>query len=205
MKSFNLLLLSTISIAFLHSLAPDHWIPFVMIKKTQNWSKKKTFFVVLTSAIGHVGSSILLGGIGIALGFASSILQGVESTRGEIGLYLLIGFGIAYTLWGLKHAKSLHTHSLNKKAVTLWALFAIFVLGPCEPLIPLMFLASSFDISGIIIISLTFALITIFMMELQVFLGVFGIELVKHKIVEKYSHTFAGIVIAFTGILLLLI
>ena len=206
MNSFTLLLLSTISIAVVHSFAPDHWLPFVMIGKAQHWSKRKMFFNVLVSAIGHVGSSIILGGIGIALGYASMLLQGVESTRGQIGLYLLIGFGIAYTLWGIKHARHHHHHSpdlTSKKVVTLWTLFAIFVLGPCEPLIPLMFLASSYGWWGIAIVSFAFSFITIVMMETQSFLGYKGIELLKHKVAERYSHSFAGIVIALTGVFLL--
>ena len=135
MDSFSLLLFLTISIAIIHSFAPDHWLPFVMIGNAQNWSRKKMFLYVSVAAIGHVGYSIALGGVGITLGFASEILQGLESTRGQIGLYLLIGFGIAYALWGIKHAHHHHHHTVdleNKKIVTLWMLFAIFVLGRSE-------------------------------------------------------------------------
>ncbi|MEK7264420.1 MAG: hypothetical protein AAB071_07930 [Bacteroidota bacterium] len=208
MDSFSLLLFSTVSIAIVHSFAPDHWLPFVMIGKAQNWSKQKMFLYVSVAAIGHVGSSIALGSIGISLGFASEILQGFESTRGQIGLYLLIGFGIAYALWGLKHAHHHHHHAFdfdNKKIVTLWTLFAIFVLGPCEPLIPLMFLGSSFGWSGIALISLLFGGITLLMMLLQSFLGYAGMQLINHRFAEKYSHTFAGLVITLTGVFLLFV
>ncbi|MDD5449997.1 MAG: hypothetical protein PHO42_05305 [Candidatus Omnitrophica bacterium] len=204
-KGFFLLLISTISIAFLHSLAPDHWMPFAVIGKTQNWSRPKLFFITLLSGIGHVGSSILLGGIGIFLGFSITALRAVESHRGSIALWLLIGFGAAYTIWGLKKARDYkHEHidekTLRSKTVTLWTLFAIFVLGPCEPLIPLMFLATEYGWGGIFMTSLAFSAVTIFMMLAQSFLALAGIQLIRHDLAERYSHAFAGFVILLTGI-----
>lgn len=209
-KGYFLLLMSTLSIAFLHSLAPDHWMPFAVIGKAKRWSKMKLLFVTLVSGIGHVGSSIVLGGIGILLGFSLSRLTAIEQQRGEIALWLLIGFGIAYTVWGLKKARNYkHEHidasALNSKTITLWTLFAIFVLGPCEPLIPIMFLATEYGWQGIILTSAVFSLVTIFMMLAQTILAHFGIHLIRHDIAERYSHAFAGLVIALTGVFILLL
>ena len=163
-KGYFLLLASTVSIAFLHALAPDHWMPFAVIGKAQKWSRAKLIWMTFVSGIGHVGSSILVGAIGILLGFSLSKLTAAESHRGEIALWLLIGFGIAYMVWGLKKARDYkHEHidaeKLKSKTVTLWTLFAIFVLGPCEPLIPLMFLATDYGWSGILLTSLAFSFV----------------------------------------------
>lgn len=204
-NGYFVLLASTLSIAFLHSLAPDHWMPFAVIGKAKRWSKAKLMFVTFISGIGHVGSSVLLGSIGILLGLSLSRLKTVESHRGEIALWLLIGFGIAYTVWGLKKAREYkHEHIdveiLKSKTITLWTIFAVFVLGPCEPLIPLMFLATDYGWPGIFLTSLTFSLVTIFMMLAQSLLAYFGIQLIKHNTAEKYSHAFAGLVIVLTAI-----
>ena len=204
---FSTLIISTISIAIVHSLAPDHWLPFVMIGKAQKWTKARHVWITTVSGIGHVGSSVILGSIGILLGMATIHLQGIEATRGQVGVLLLIGFGLAYTLWGLKRAKH-HHHSLDlseKKVVTLWTLFAVFVLGPCEPLIPLMFLATGFGVSGIVIVSVVFGIVTLMMMVGQVLLGMSGIQLIKHELAERYSHAMAGAVIALTGVFLLVV
>ena len=203
-KGYFLLLASTFSIAFLHSLAPDHWMPFAVIGKAKKWPKAKLLLITFISGIGHVGSSILLGSIGILLGLSLSRLKGAESQRGGIALWLLIGFGIAYTLWGLKKARDhkhehIDTETINSKTITLWTLFAIFVLGPCEPLIPLMFLATDYGWEGIFLTSLTFSIITIFMMLVQSLLAYVGIQLIRHDIAERYSHALAGFVIVLTG------
>lgn len=209
-KGYLLLLASTFSIAFLHALAPDHWMPFAVMGKAKKWSKSKLLLVTFLSGIGHVGSSILLGALGLLLGFSLTRLSAVESHRGEIALWLLIGFGIAYTVWGLKKAREdkhehIDTDSLMSKTITLWTLFAIFVLGPCEPLIPLMFLATKYGWQGIFGTSLVFFIVTIFMMLTQGLLAYFGIQLIRQDIVERYSHAFAGLVIALTGGLVLLL
>ena len=131
-------------------------------------------------------------------------MSAAESHRGEIALWLLIGFGIAYTVWGLKKARDYkHEHvdaeTLKSKTITLWTLFAIFVLGPCEPLIPLMFLATEYGWAGIAMVSLAFSAMTIFMMLAQSLLAYAGIQLIRHDIAERYSHAFAGFVIFLTG------
>lgn len=207
--SFLTLILSTVSIAFLHALAPDHWLPFAMIGKAQKWSIRKLIFVTFIGGIGHVGSSILLGFIGLFIGIELSKLEGLEALRGEVGLWLLIGFGIAYALWGLKHARHPHRHEivdekiLNRKTVTVWTLFAIFVLGPCEPLIPLFFISLKFKLVGVITVAVVFSIVTWVMMIGQTLLSYFGVQLIKFGNFERYSHTIAGVVIALTGVFIL--
>ena len=68
---FFILLTTTVSLALLHTLTgPDHYIPFVVIAKARNWNMKKTIWFTALCGIGHVGSSVLLGLIGIAFGIA---------------------------------------------------------------------------------------------------------------------------------------
>lgn len=144
-NSFWVLLFSTFSIAFFHALAPDHWMPFAAIGRAQKWSKLKLLWITFISGLGHVGISILFSVIGIALGFSLSKIKALEGNRGQVAIWLLIGFGIAYMLWGIKKAgHDRHEHpdeeTLRKNTVAVWTLFAVIVLGPCEPLIPLAFL-----------------------------------------------------------------
>lgn len=207
-NSLWILLASTASIAFLHALAPDHWMPFVAISRAQNWSKVRLFWMTLISGVGHVGISILFSAVGILLGFSLSKLEGIEGQRGQIALWLLIGFGLAYMIWGVKKAKE-HKHKeidkniLKKKTVAVWTLFAVFILGPCEPLIPLAFLGYNYGFFGILLVSLVFSVITIVMMLAQTFLAVLGVQWIKNDVAERYSHALAGMVIALTGIFVL--
>lgn len=204
-NSIWVLLISTVSIAFIHALAPDHWMPFAAIGKAQKWSKLKLLWVTFVSGLGHVGISIVFSVIGILLGFSLTKLKSIEGHRGEIALWLLIGFGIAYMLWGIKKAKEqkrkiIDEEKLKAKTVAVWTIFAIIILGPCEPLVPLMFLGYNYGYSGVILVSVIFSIVTIMMMLSQSLLAFMGIQLIKNDIAERYSHALAGLVIALTGV-----
>ena len=208
--SLWILIVSTFSIAFFHALAPDHWMPFAAIARAQKWSKLKLSWVTFISGLGHVGVSIILGVIGITLGFSLAKLKSLEGNRGEIALWLLIGFGIIYMLWGIKKAKSEKGKTIDEekaklKTITVWTIFAIMVLGPCEPLIPLIFLGYNYGYTGVLIVSLIFSLVTIIMMITQSMLAYTGVKLIKSDVVQRYAHAFAGLIIALTGAFVMLL
>lgn len=109
-----ILSLTAASLGFMHTLlGPDHYLPFVVLSKARKWSKIKTIWITILCGIGHVGSSVLIGFIGIAAGVALSKLEAFESFRGNIAGWLFIGFGLAYAVWGLRRAfkNKTHTHA----------------------------------------------------------------------------------------------
>jgi ABC-type nickel/cobalt efflux system permease component RcnA len=93
-------------------IGPDHYLPFIVIARARNWTLRKTLVVSFFAGLGHILSSVVLGLLGIALGIAVAKLGAVESARGRIAAWLLIGFGFAYFLWGMRRAwrNKPHTH-----------------------------------------------------------------------------------------------
>jgi hypothetical protein len=199
----NILFLSTLTISLLHALAPDHWLPFVMIGKAQGWTKWKLTTVTILAGIGHVSSSLAIGAIGVLLGLAAERINLWESSRGNVASLLLIGFGLAYMVWGLKNWGRKHTHELEKaKVVSYWTIFALVVFGPCEPLIPLIFAGSAYGWPVVFMVFALFGISTIGMMLIQVHLATFGVSLIRSHWFEHASDVIAGGVIAVTGILI---
>lgn len=210
--SYWVLVASAATVAFLHSLAPDHWMPFVMIGRAQKWSRPRLLGVTLLGSLGHVGSSLVLGAAGILLSSALVTLKGLEALRGQGAIFLLIGFGVAYAVWGLKHAREHHHHhramdldEARRKTITLWTLMAIIVLGPCEPLIPLLFLATSYGSTGLVLTAGVFSLVTMAMMLLVSFIVYIGVERLNLHVFDRYVHALSGAVIALTGVLVLVL
>ena len=82
--------------------------------------------------------------------------------------------------------------------VTPWAIFIIFVLGPCEPLIPLlMYPAAKESPLGLIAVTLVFGLVTMLTMLFAVFVSATGLKTIGSKTpgmpsLEKYGHAIAG-------------
>jgi nickel/cobalt transporter (NicO) family protein len=207
------LLFAAVSVAFFHALAPDHWVPFVALAKSSRWSMRKLAWVTTLAGTGHVVSSLVLGLLGLWAGLAVHRLEGAEAWRGSVGIWLLIGFGVAYALWGFKHAQHHHPHdhphvSVQDVAKTfaarrVWMLFAIMVFGPCEPLIPLMFLAAQQSMPTVWAVSIVFSLVTIGMVVGQSLLGYAGARLIKAPWMERYAHALAGLVILLTAVFVL--
>jgi nickel/cobalt exporter len=102
------------SLGLIHTvIGPDHYLPFIVIGRARRWTLRKTLGVAFLAGLGHILSSVILGLLGIALGIAVARLEGVESARGEIAAWLLIGFGLAYFVWGMRRAwkGKPHTHA----------------------------------------------------------------------------------------------
>ena len=202
------LIITAASIGFLHTLlGPDHYLPFVAISKARSWSQTRTLVLTVLCGLGHVLSSVILGLIGIAFGMAVANLESVESIRGDLAAWALIAFGLVYLIWGLRRAtRNIHHHHHHepdngKTNITPWVLFIVFVLGPCEPLIPiLMYPAARSSLSGMIIVASVFSIVTIATMTTIVYMLCRGFRFVPLPSLEKYSHALAGFVIFMCGV-----
>lgn len=103
-------------------------------------------------------------------------------------------------------ASHMHVHEAkdaiknSKLALAPWSIFIIFVLGPCEPLIPLMlYPASTASALGITLVVGTFVLVTVTTMTI-IALAVFkGLSFVPANIMQRYTHAIAGGTIATCG------
>ncbi|MHC4571612.1 MAG: urease accessory protein UreH domain-containing protein, partial [Planctomycetota bacterium] len=214
---------------FFHTiLGPDHYLPFIMMSWARKWSMVKTTLITLLCGLGHIGSSVVLGLIGVAIGLAVNRLEIVESVRGNLAAWLLIAFGLAYFVWGLRrayqrkaHAHS-HTHTIGvahehlhnhqrehahvhddktTPNITPWVLFVIFVFGPCEPLIPiLMYPAAKNSLFGLLVVTCVFGIVTIATMLGVVLLSIAGVNFIPLSRLQRFSHVIAGATICLCGL-----
>jgi len=197
----NLLLLSSLTVGILHALAPDHWLPFVVMGRAQKWSRTRLTIITVLAGIGHVSSSLIIASLGVLLGVAVEQVELFESSRGNIVSLLLIGFGLAYMVWGIKNWGKQHSHRTEQTTVlSYWTLFALVVFGPCEPLIPLVFAGYGLGWGAVAAVFAVFSLSTILMMLLQVQLARYGVSFLRSHWLEHGSDAIAGGVIAVTEV-----
>ena len=87
------------------------------------------------------------------------------------------------------------------RSITPWALFVIFVLGPCEPLIPvLMYPASQHSVWGTVAVVLAFGAATIATMLAVVYFAIRGLKRLPLDTAERYSHALAGAALSLCGL-----
>ncbi len=229
MEESTLLLAGTaVTIGFVHTLVgPDHYLPFIVMGEARKWSIRKTMLITFLCGLGHVLSSVVVGFIGIAAGISLSKLEFLEGFRGNIAAWLLIAFGLVWMLISLRkfyrsrkhvhihsHADGTahehehdhfnghsHVHLADRKNLTPWILFLIFVLGPCEPLIPiLMYPAAQNNIGGVVIVSLLFSAATITTMMAVVLAFRLGLSRINLRPLERWVNVIAGATIAVSGL-----
>ena len=220
------------TIAFVHTLAgPDHYLPFVALAKSRQWSLGKALRTTLVCGSGHIVGSVLLGFVGIYASIQLNALEWIEGMRGDVAAWALVSFGLVYMAWGLRRAyrnrphahwhrhgdlhhhhahdhqhDHAHTHlpeelAENQRSVAGWAIFIVFVLGPCEPLIPiLMFPAAKESVVGLVAVTGVFALVTVSTMLLAVAASLWGLRSFRLPSLARYSEAMAGGTITLCGL-----
>jgi hypothetical protein len=222
------ILIGAVGVAFFHTLlGADHTLPFIMLARSEGWSMRRTLVITFLCGLGHVAGSLLLGGLGIALGYGIGALESAEESRGTWAAWALFAFGFAYMVWGIRlawrrrsgmalhdHSGHVHVHSSgdhehahdnrNGSRTTFWVLFAIFVLGPCEPLIAFFMVpASEGNWTLAVTTAIAFTVCTLATMLGIVALGLTGYERLRFGRLERWSEALAGATVATCGLTIL--
>lgn len=148
--------------------------------------------------------------------------------RGSAAAWVLIVFGTLYAAWsfarerrGHRHTHMhvggvVHTHANGQahhhhsdegaavpdaRVITAWSLFIIFLLGPCEPLIPLL-MAPAIDmgVRAAVPVVIAFSVTTVGTMLVLVTLGHYGIKMRAMQRLDAHVGTLAGLAIAVSGV-----
>lgn len=89
----------------------------------------------------------------------------------------------------------------RQKELTPWILFIVFILGPCEPLIPLMMYPAIKGVTlYVLLVSLAFGIATLAAMLLAVFASLYGLRFIKMRFWERYGATLCGAIICSLGL-----
>lgn len=223
-SEFYMLVWPAITIALLHTLAgPDHYLPFIALSRSRNWSLKKTALWTVICGCGHVLSSVVIALLASLIGWSLGRIEFLEATRGGVAGWCLLIFGILYTAWGMmkvfknrrhrhfdvavdgsvyiyEHRDGEMVMPAERHRVTPWVMFIIFLLGPCEPMIPLLYLPAVQDSWMVmVLLVVVYLFFTLMVMLAMVILGYHGIGLLAGAKLEKYMHVLGGITIFICG------
>ena len=225
-STLTVLLGTTATVAIAHALVGiDHSLPFIALARARRWTLRRTVAITAGCGVGHVASSVVIGGVGAVAGSTLESLAWIESARGEVAAALLIGCGLAYaawTTWRLRRGRvhtHLHTHGDGTvhvhphhhegehlhahylaSSLTPWALFVVLLLGPCEPLIPLMVVPAMSQSWGVLVAVVgIFGLLTVGTMTLTVVVGYRGLDFLPGQRLMRFADPLAGLVMAASG------
>ena len=208
-ESLTLVLaLGAVTLGSLHTIAPDHWVPFAALSRAQGWSRARTVRITALCGFGHVTVSVLLGVLALAFGLEMLHVIG-RRMEAAAGL-LLIAFGLIYAVLGVRRAAGArfhghhhhhydHVHEPSK--MTPWALFLLFSADPCVAVIPILFAAAPLGALRTLCVVCAYELATIATMIVLVLPARAAVNHIHAPWLARYGDVAAGGVIAGIGLL----
>src|SRR5581483_8926346 len=120
---------------------------------------------------------------------------------------LLIGFGVAYAMWGLRRTVARHSHRHgdrdhhhhhhhdHHRASTAWTLFLLFSADPCVAVIPLLFAAAPLGWMSALLVVAAYEIATIATMVLLVLPTRAAVPNVTGAWADRWGDALAGVVV----------
>jgi nickel/cobalt transporter (NicO) family protein len=210
------LVVAAASLGSVHTLAPDHWMPFAALARAEGWTARRTAAITALCGLGHVTVSVLLGLVSVFLGL--ELLQTFGRRLESVAGVVLIAFGVAYGLWGLHRAVQArwhdhgpghthwhagHPHAHGHAApvrLTPWLLFLVFCADPCVAVIPLMFASAPLGWTVMLAVIASYELATIGTMVLLVLPARAVAGTIRSTWADRFGDVLAGGVIAGVGL-----
>ena len=112
--SIALLILAAATVAILHSILPDHWVPLAVVARAERWSIGRVARLSALASAGHVLTSVVLGGIIAVVGL--QFQRQLDMQQGRLVGTVLIVTGLAFLVWGLTGHGHAHDHDGHSPA-----------------------------------------------------------------------------------------
>lgn len=199
------LILAAVGIGAVHSLAPDHWMPLAAMGRARGWTRRKVVAVSALCGLAHVTVSAILAGIAWAAGVA--VVARVGETLQAFAGVLLIGFGVLYALWGLRHGAA-HAHGHEHAhydhvhdpgRIGVGTMLVVYMADPCIALIPLFLAAAPLGAASAAGVVLAYEVATVGTMVLLVVLAHAGARALQWRWLDRWGDGAAGGIIAAVG------
>ncbi len=196
------IIIGSILLSLVHAVIPNHWIPIVLLGKSEHWTFKETTMVAAVSGFAHVLSTIV---IGMIIGLAGiELAHSYEVYLSYIAPSILIGIGLFYLL---QHFKGQHSHEhvaipvekKSKRALIISLCIAMF-FSPCLEVEAFYFNAATHGWAGILTVSAIYLALTVVSMTTLVGLGFKGMNKLNLHFLEHYEKAITGGLLIIIGI-----
>lgn len=221
--------------SLLHTLIPDHWLPFVLIGRARGWAGWTVGLVSGLSALIHVALSVLLGLLALWLGLTAAEVVGDTLERAGAGLLVL--FGAVYALWawrkgghfhpggallhreepspcsgeeGPANPEHLHYHAdgpwIGTRPGRSGLVLALIIgINPCVVMLPLMLSSATRGPRMLGLVVLAYGLPTLVLMVGLSVLGVRGARRIRVPGAARRAELISGLLVAALGLVYLLV
>ena len=191
------LTLSVIGVSLVHSVMPQHWLPFVLVGRRKNWNHRRMLFWLFLGAGAHMLSTIA---IGLVMGYLGhQIDEKWEHLHGLIPGIVLIAFGAGYFF------SHFHKHFEVSERMQGGALVAMLGLSPCLAVAPFFLIVGPQGLKTLIVMAAFMAVASVSAMVMMGWLASRGLNRVKLNWLEHNESRVMGTLLVVLGISFILI
>ena len=199
------LILGAMAVGALHTVMPDHWLPFAALARSRGWSARRAARTTVLCGFGHVTVSAALAVAALFVGM--TVIRTFGATMESKAIYLLIAFGAAYMIWGFLRDpfaathphRHPHGHHDHDHGLTEWSLFLLFSADPCVAVIPMVMAAAPSGWHAVAFVIVAYEIATLATMVVLVTMAHAGVRALRAPWLDRYGDATAGALIVTTG------
>lgn len=215
---------------WMHSLAPGHWLPVLLLAKTRRWGLGRAIMAAVVAASGHI---LVSAGLGLVVTEVQA--QTLRELEPWIEKYAGLGlavFGLLYAGYGLFHHHDCgdeHSHhgpafegpafegpesegrsarvgrpASRRRRWGPWVFLFSLGLTPCFPVLPSFIAAVPYGRMAVLGVFGAFSLGVLTALVGATLLVRAGIARLDHPVLEHYSDVITGIGVCLMGLALFL-
>jgi nickel/cobalt transporter (NicO) family protein len=210
--------------AALHALIPDHWLPFVLMGRSRNWSTRKTLALASAGGLLHVCLAFALGlaVYGIGKGGAEAVARRMGEKLEAVSSLGLAVFGVVYGTFswlrerrhhptaggtmspgGEPDRTHHHGHLLEAwvgKDLTGLTLVVVIGVSPCAVALPILLAtAATLGMRGVLLVAAGFGMVTMGTTVVITLVGFLSAKRIEFPFLTRYGDLISGILIALVG------
>jgi nickel/cobalt transporter (NicO) family protein len=196
------LITGSLLLSLIHAAIPNHWLPLVLLGRSEGWDKKETLWIAGIAGFAHTLSTV---GLGVVIGLIGVELAGkYEVFTLVVAPLILICMGLIYFGLDLKHNHADFTTTGGIERKSKWSIIFSVCLAmffsPCLEIESFYFTAGRYGWKGIVAISLVYLVVTISGIMTLVVLGGRSLERINWHLLEQHEKKITGFTLILLGI-----
>jgi len=193
-------------LSIIHASMPNHWLPLVIIGKTERWNRAETLGVTAIAGLAHVASTLIIGMLVGWLGYQLSSRRALIT--GIIAPAILVALGLFYLVadWRSRRHhhhdhEAAHRGSRSSKTAVITSLVVAMFFSPCLEIEAYYFTAGALGWLGIATVSIIYVLVTVLGMLVLVDLSRRGMQKIRLLFLEHHEKGITGVALIILGVL----
>lgn len=192
---FVVILGTVIALGGLHMIAPDHWVPLMIVSRKLNYSQYRTYLNAAALGGLHAITSEAIAGIALVIGLV--LVRNFLNYLEWASILLLLAVGIYFIVNGYAEKSSEDGYaSSSVKSIIAISAFPDFAL------IPVMLAGSPLPILDIAAMLVVFILISAVSLTIMVMAAAKGFSKALEQLPPRYIDYIMGLVLFLTSAIL---